>query len=107
MVKKRIKITLANKTIKEMDLSNLREIPEDMFSGRKDIFKIELPEGVEVVGSNAFESCTSLEEIIFPATIKEIGYEAFINCINWKNAILPERAKVDITSFSGCTSLGQ
>lgn len=107
MVKQRIKITLANMTFKEMDLSDFRVIPEDMFSGRKDIFKVELPEGVEEIGSNAFECCTSLEEITFPQTLRNIDYEAFVNCVSLKKAIVNHNINVDKTAFKGCKALVQ
>ena len=107
MVKQRIKITLANMTFKEMDLSDFRIIPEDMFSGRKDIFKVELPEGVEEIGSNAFECCTSLEEITFPKTLRDIDYEAFVNCVSLKKAMIYQKVTVDMTAFKGCKALVQ
>lgn len=107
MVNQRIKITLANMTCKEMDLSDFKVIPEDMFSGRKDIYKVELPEGVEVIGSNAFEDCTSLEEITFPQTLKAIECEAFLNCVSLKKAMIYQKVTVDMTAFKGCKALVQ
>lgn len=105
MNKKRIKITLVNKTYKEMDMSDFTSIQDDMFSGNKDIAKVELPEGVEIIKRNAFEGCSSLTEVILPSTIKSIGYEAFANCINLVSINIPEGAEVDKTAFNNCQAL--
>lgn len=105
MNRKRIKITLVNKTCKEIDMSDFTSIQDDMFSGRSDIEKIELPEGVEYINRNAFEGCASLIEVVLPSTIKLIDYEAFANCINLVSINVPEGAEVDKTAFNNCPAL--
>lgn len=44
---------------------------------RKDITKVIISEGVEVVGRYAFSKTTSLKEVVLPSTLKTIGFEAF------------------------------
>ena len=97
MKRGRIKVTLYNRTLKEIDMSD--------FSNRSDVVKIELPEGVKKIGNNAFENCNNLEEVIFPDSLEEIGQEAFINCVNLKSAVYKKGVKVDPTSFKGCIQL--
>lgn len=46
---------------------------------RRPIHSINLPDGLEYIGSFAFGS-TGLTEITIPATVVEIGYSAFYNC---------------------------
>ena len=46
MKRGRIKVTLYNRTLKEIDMSDFSYISEDIFSNRSDVVKIELPEGV-------------------------------------------------------------
>ena len=87
MKRGRIKVTLYNRTLKEIDMSDFSYISEDIFSNRSDVVKIELPEGVKKIGNNAFENCNNLEEVIFPDSLEEIGQEAFINCVNLKSAV--------------------
>ena len=101
MKRGRIKVTLYNRTLKEIDMSDFSYISEDIFSNRSDVVKIELPEGVKKIGNNAFENCNNLEEVIFPDSLEEIGQEAFINCVNLKSAVYKKGVKVDPTSFKG------
>ena len=96
MKRGRIKVTLYNRTLKEIDMSDFSYISEDIFSNRSDVVKIELPEGVKKIGNNAFENCNNLEEV---------GQEAFINCVNLKSAVYKKGVKVDPTSFKGCIQL--
>lgn len=104
-MKERIRIYLYNRTFKEMDMSDFSVIPEDLFAGRKDIVKVELPDGVEVIGDHAFEGCTWLEEVIFPETLKRIGKEAFAGCTNLKTAVHPPSVEVADNAFKGCRQL--
>ena len=41
-----------------------------------------IPEGVTLIGENAFKDCASLTEITIPAGVTEIGRDAFIGCGN-------------------------
>ena len=104
-MKERIKITLYNKTYKEIDMSDFTEITEDIFSNRDDIVDVKLPEGVKIIDAHAFENCRHLEKIYFPATLEKIGAEAFLNCVNLCEAKVPEGVSVDATSCKGCTNL--
>lgn len=46
---------------------------------------IEIPEGVETIGSCAFENRDDLSTITIPASVKEIEFNAFQNCNNLYN----------------------
>lgn len=105
MIKSRIKVTLTNHTYKEIDLSDFSVIPEGLFTGRRDIRKVEFPEGVEIIKNNAFEGCTSLEAVVFPQSLKTIESEAFADCVKLCEAEVPAQACVDATAFAGCTQL--
>lgn len=105
MIKSRIKVTLTNHTYKEIDLSDFSVIPEGLFTARTDIWKIEFPEGVQVIKSNAFEGCTALEEVVFPLSLKTIESEAFADCAKLSKAEMPEDVHVDASAFIGCPLL--
>ena len=62
----RIKVTLYNRTFKEIDMSDFTRITEGIFSNRDDIVEVEFPEGVEVIAPNAFENCRRLEKVQSP-----------------------------------------
>ncbi len=102
MIKSRIRVTLINQTYKEIDLSDFTVIPEELFTGRTDVRKIEFPEGVQVIQNNACEGCTSLEEVVFPVSLRKIESEAFIDCVNLRKANIPEDVYVDPSAFINC-----
>lgn len=104
-MKERIKVHLYNRTIKEIELSDYSYISEDIFSNRSDIVKVEFPEGVEVIGSHAFESCVNLEEVVCPESLKRVGEEAFADCINLRKVSNISGAEVAPTAFKGCYNM--
>lgn len=104
-MKDRIKVYLYNKTIKELDMSDFTYIYPDMFAERDDIVKVELPEGVERIGNNAFENCSNLEEVICPKSLRSIEAEAFIDCINLRKIEYGDDVDVDASAFKGCYNL--
>lgn len=101
----RIKVTLYNRTFKEIDQSDFRRITEGLFSNRDDIVEVTFPEGVEIIGSNAFENCRRLEKVEFPASLKSIDSEAFINCPALKEASYGSDVQVAADAFKGCINL--
>lgn len=105
MTVNRIRVTLYNRTYKEIDMTDFTRIPEDMFSNRDDIVAITFPEGVQVISANAFENCGRLEEVEFPASLKSIESEAFINCVSLKKAEYSKEVKVAPDAFKGCINL--
>jgi hypothetical protein len=52
-----------------------------------------MEEGVEVIGSSAFEKCERLTWVVLPASLKEIGYKAFyecnVNAVSCKSCVPP------------------
>ena len=48
--------------------------------GCRALSKADLPEGLTVLGANAFADCISLPDIKLPSTLKDIGAHAFYNC---------------------------
>ncbi len=81
---------------------NAREIPENYQA----IEKIEIPDGYESIGQNAFAGCKNLREVILPDTIKEIGKGAFANCASLESIRLPASLKnINLQSFKNCTAL--
>lgn len=101
----RIKVTLYNKTIKEIDMSDFSVIPEELFANRDDIVEVVLPEGVKVISTNAFENCRRLEKIVFPSSLERICDEAFVNCYNLKEVDYNDNVKVSPTAFKGCVNI--
>jgi|GEM_PF-738078 hypothetical protein len=65
-----------------------------------------VPVGVTKIAFGAFESCTSLTEVIVPDSVTDIDYCAFYNCSNLTSITIPESvASIGYEVFIGCDSL--
>ena len=75
----------------------------------KNIEKVTIGSGVELVGSLAFSDCESLEEVVFENGTKPLTFynEVFTYCERLRNVVLPDNLTTvrynDI--FDGCTAL--
>ncbi|MDO4280061.1 MAG: leucine-rich repeat domain-containing protein, partial [Peptococcaceae bacterium] len=63
----------------------------------KDITEVTVLDGTTAIAENAFDSCASLEKVVFPDSLKEIRYQAFSQCTSLAEADLP----------SALTTIGQ
>ena len=76
------------------------------FSGRKDITKIVLPDGLLYISKNAFKDCSGLTELIIPDTVLEIESRAFDGCSNIKELVIPDSVvKIHNEAFAGLCKL--
>lgn len=83
----------------------LKEISAEAFKNCK-MTSITIPEGVEVIGNNAFDSCESLTSIAIPQSVKKIGDSAFKSCYKLKNMDIPVGIEViGDYAFEYCRSL--
>lgn len=70
------------------------------------LMSIVLPEGLQEIGSYAFEGCKALAAVSFPKSLKKIGKEAFANCWALKSVLLYDNIRVvDKGAFMTCRSL--
>ena len=68
--------------------------------------KVHLSSGLTKIRSNAFISCTSLEEIEIPEGVIEIEYQAFQGCSALTHISLPHTLlKIGDEAFVGCSKL--
>lgn len=51
---------------------------------------IVIPEGVALIGDEAFRKCLMLKDVSLPSTLTNIGNHCFHNCANLENITLPE-----------------
>ncbi|GMH59635.1 hypothetical protein TrST_g2971 [Triparma strigata] len=61
---------------------------------------VEIPEGVEYIGSRAFYGCSSLTTVSFPTTLKSICGAAFENCSSLENVDLFHTQLRELGSFA-------
>lgn len=93
--------------IKSIEISNgVNSIGSSAFEGFQNVTKILLPNGISTINQSAFEGCLKLEEIIIPETVTYIGPRAFVNCGALKEINIPTNIKnLENMLFFGCNSL--
>jgi len=80
-------------------------IPMEMFSNCEKLSRIDLPEGLENIGDEAFY-LTDLRTLIIPKTVKRIGRAAFRLCRNLKSVrFLGDYCELDNGVFDDCINL--
>lgn len=63
-------------------LSYMHEVPECYLSLDTGLTEIDIPEGVEQIGENAFYGCKNLQRVYIPASVSRIYAFAFSRCAN-------------------------
>lgn len=92
----------------EIDLSNdsLNIIPSGLFSNMKNLKSIKFPLSLTLIGSNAFNNCINLSQIVFnDSSSIGIGHDAFSNCKNLKTVKFPKIVALETRAFDNCSSL--
>lgn len=90
----------------DLSLTEIPEIPKEMFTNTTNLGKITLPDTVTNIDTNAFSGCSSLSYIRFSGGLTNIGESAFSNCSALTVLLLPNGLKtIEKCAFSGCSSL--
>ena len=85
--------------------NNVENISNKAFYLCSNLSSLVIP-SVSVIGTNAFEGCTSLKEIDLPSTLTSISKEAFKNCTGLQYILIPESVNYIFESaFWGCKNL--
>lgn len=77
---------------------------------REDIKKIVFPDDVHIIGEEAFEGCSNLQEVVFSSSSEchIIGKNSFSNCVNLKKIRFPKNLfLIDVGAFENCFSLSE
>ena len=81
------------------------EIGEEAFQGA-DIEEVHIPEGISVIGREAFRDCAKLDRIMLPEGLLSIGQQAFMNCFMLESIQIPNSVtSLDHELFMGCIFL--
>lgn len=84
----------------------VRVIGSLAFTRRAKLRKVQLPDGLERIGRDAFSDCDALEEVVIPASVKTIAPYAFGGCESLKKVtFLGEVQSLSRTAFSDCFNL--
>jgi hypothetical protein len=83
-----------------------KSIGIEAFYNTKGLKEIVIPESINEISWNAFDSCEDLESITFFEGLKDIGLEAFINCGKLKDVVFPSTLRyISRDAFKFCNSL--
>lgn len=68
--------------------------------------RIEIPESVSTLGIGAFEGCSSLTNVNLPDYLKVIGSRCFFECSNITEIVIPNLiTSIGMQTFDGCSKL--
>lgn len=79
---------------------------DSCFERKKFIKRVSIPQGVTLIGSNAFASCVKLNKVEIPNGVEEIGYGAFRSCRSLTKLIIPDSVLIiEDEAFADCSGL--
>ena len=85
--------------------SDTLKIGNNAFSGAQ-LERVELYDGLLVIGNSAFRNCKKLKQITIPDTVTELGSFAFRGCDSLQEATVSESVKaLPIGTFMDCKKL--
>ena len=65
-----------------------------------------IPDGVTVIGTDAFEKCAGLESVTMPDSVREIRWRAFKGCSSLESITIPDSVtEIGSKAFEGCIKL--
>lgn len=77
------------KNLKKIELSKkLKELPDNLFYECVSLEEIKIHEGIEYIGEKSFYKCHALKSIKLPQSCVSIGHSAFGDCSNLNNVII-------------------
>ena len=84
---------------------SVRQLGEELFIRNKEITKVTLPKGLEILGSRVFEYCENLSVVENSACVTTVYDQAFYNCSSLIHVDLPSCTTIGDASFQYCTNL--
>ncbi len=81
-------------------------IGKEAFKGHDELKDISIPPGVTAIEDGAFADCAALERCNIPNTVEKIGADAFKKCVSLREICLPDSVKeFKWGVFEGCRNL--
>lgn len=84
---------------------SVRQLGEELFIRNKEITKVTLPKGLEILGSGVFEYCENLSVVENSECVTTVCNQAFYNCSSLAHVDLPSCTTIGDASFQYCTNL--
>ncbi|MBM6993003.1 MAG: C10 family peptidase [Prevotella sp.] len=91
-----------------LDLSGAKmdSLPDGAFKRAGSLVKVSLPEGLQVIGIDAFRECFNLNDVDIPSSVWKIRMGAFSQCRNLIDIYIPEGVRNLLSfTFSDCSNL--
>ena len=79
----------------------VKQLVTDDFSNTNGVY---IDDGVQTIGSSAFENCSNLTSVDFPIATS-IGGSAFYNCSNLTSVDFPAVTSISGSAFYNCSNL--
>lgn len=76
-----------------------------VFAERDDINSIDFGPTLKNIGSEAFESCVNIKELVIPENVVYIEEHAFANCTNLQSVVFEGVGHIETGAFSNCKEL--
>lgn len=81
-------------------------IGENAFQGMNNIEAVYIPDGLEVISEGAFAGCKNLKTIHIPEGVETIDRDVFNGCISLREIKFPDSIRnIEASALTGCTSL--
>ena len=80
-------------------------IGQEAFRNCRNLTNITIPDSVRKIDHNAFRDCSSLISIVIPSKVTFVGWGAFMGCSSLINITLPDCLTEFYDNFEECTSL--
>lgn len=81
-------------------------IGQDAFENCKNLTSVKIPNGVTSIGFGAFYGCKGLTDVTIPDSVTDIGVHAFGYCSSLKSVTIPDGVtRIEINAFHDCSSL--
>lgn len=96
----------SNQALREVILTNSRELALGAFKDFEYLTSITLPEGIDTIGDYAFQGCRGLTSIEIPSSVTELGLSAFSDCTSLQSVTLGVGIlRIGGGAFRNCTAL--
>jgi hypothetical protein len=80
-------------------------IGESAFKGSA-VTSVSMPEGITIIGFEAFSGCQNLESVALPESLTTLGIRTFGGCQSLKTIKIPSGVRaIPSSCFNGCSSL--
>lgn len=87
------------------DEYKVTELGEELFIGNKEITKVTLPKGLEMLNRRAFSGCENLSAVENLASVTSVSEQAFYQCSSLSHVDLPSCTQIGWWAFSSCPNI--